>query len=45
MKTLKSDVVAECQGYTNSIFKTYDLNIEMMKLIVVMPLARDNNPP
>ena len=45
MKTLKSDAVIEHQGSSNSIFPTYGPNIEMMNFMIVIPLARDNNPP
>ena len=44
MKTLKSDAIVEHQGSSNSIFPTYDPNTKMMNFMVVMPLARDNNP-
>ena len=41
---MKSDVVVEYRGSTNSIFLTYYPNTEMMNFMAVKPLAIDNNP-
>ena len=44
MKTLKSDAIAEHHG-SSSIYPAYDTKFEMMNFMVVMAIARDNNPP
>ena len=45
MKTIKSDAVAEHQGSnSNSTYPKYDPNTKMMNFMVVMLVARDNNP-
>ena len=47
-KTMKMEAIAaarDAKPTTNRLFPTYDPDKDMMEFMILMPPARDNNPP